>query len=143
MKLSHFALALLLVVFISCGDNEEITPPEDTQMNWLTNGQWKRVQHELNGTDVWAIYPACAKDDPLVYIRDGSAYIDQGTMICDTSSPQRTYWTWEFSEDQSQLLDHVNDSTTYIRHIRVLSEDSLVYVSYNGQDSLVSGFVKQ
>ena len=112
-------------------------------MKNLTNGEWVRVKYELNGKDVLPVFPECSKDDYTGYRNDGTAFIDQGENMCDTTFSARITWNWKFIENETKMEETLNDTTVYVRKIRILENDYFEYVSYsNPSDSLISGFEK-
>lgn len=143
MKISIVFVILCSLVWFGCSEKETTTNSNTSdRMNNLTSGEWVRVKHELNGKDVFPIFPECSKDDLLGYLSNGDAYVDQGKDVCDPASPQRTSWKWAFIENETKIEETIGDSTVYVRIIRVLTNSQFSFVSYNNQDSLVSSFEK-
>lgn len=142
--MKHLTILFLLssIIWLGCSDNDSVSTNESVRMKNLTSGEWIRVKMERNGLDMWSIFPECAKDDPIGYSSDGMAYIDQGILVCDSTYPQRTTWKWTFIDNETKIKETINDSTEYIRIIRVLNDTHFEYVSYNQTDSIVSYFEK-
>lgn len=148
MKKSILILYIFLLTGLSaCNDDQEpvIDPPEEISENMklLTDGEWIRTASIRNGLDVWTIFPPCSKDDIYIYNIDGSAYVDQAEDVCDSTYPQKTYWDWEFSDNETQFTETMNDSLVLTRHILELTlSDLKIATYYNGEDTLLQYFRK-
>lgn len=103
-------LVLFSTAFVACKKDDAAPQPTKTEL--LAGGKWKLTAltvspaYPSNGasvTDVFAIYPACVKDDFQTFAADGTYTYDEGSTKCDPASLQTEKGTWKFNTGETQL----------------------------------------
>ncbi len=133
MKKPIFFLLGLALAFVACKDDEA----SKTNTEKLTSGKWQITasvaKFTSNGVeqtvDVYAITPACRKDNTAEFKTDGSLIADEGATKCSTNDPQQETGTWTFEQNETHL--HVV-GTDYSFEAEILElSDSVLKVKYD------------
>jgi hypothetical protein len=75
-------------------------------------------------SDLFALLPACTKDDITVFNADGTMTLDEGASKCEQGDPQTTSGTWSFIDNETKLSTTV-DGNTQVMDIVELTENTL------------------
>ncbi|MBD2767198.1 hypothetical protein IC235_04750 [Hymenobacter sp. BT664] len=106
------ALTLAMVasccLFTSCEKDEE---KEEfilkSRTDLLTTKNWRVSAVSFvagtTTTDVYALLPACEKDDFVKFNTNKSLLFDKGPLRCDPSSPQTTTGSWDLTVNDTKL----------------------------------------
>ena len=114
MKKSFLLLALAAgFTFTSC-DKDDDAAPSKTEM--LTNKSWKMTASTVsvnngNPNDVYAMMPACNKDDFSTFTSDGKYTLDEGATKCNANAVQTQTGTWQFTENETKLKSTLGANT--------------------------------
>lgn len=105
------ALSIMIVTFSSCRKEDEKTPRD-----FLTDGQWKITDMELDpgielvpGFPIKDVYDLvytedCQKDDLIIFNDDGTITEDEGPVKCDPNAPQSvTESTWAMNDEATTI----------------------------------------
>ena len=119
MKKSIKYLSLLLILFsliaISCSkdDDDPANQSAKTTKEYLTAGNWKTTAMTISPgisfggvtiTDFFAQFPACTKDDLVLFNSNGTITDDEGPTKCDPNDPQTTTeGSWSLNSDNTIL----------------------------------------
>lgn len=125
---------LILVVFLSCkGDDEPVNQKE----KMLTGKNWRLIAAESdppilaagqNISDVYAVMPACAKDDLTKFDSDGSVVFDEGPSKCESTDPQTETSDWSFNSDKTSITVEIDSKTVSYEILEI--SDSRLKVSF-------------
>ncbi|HEX5652930.1 MAG TPA: lipocalin family protein [Chitinophagaceae bacterium] len=100
--------SLIVCLFASCKkDNKEDSPPRSAL---LTTGTWKitafLTDDDGNGSfeyDLYAVLPACWKDNYFTFKVGGVLEMNEGATKCDPLDSQTENSTWALLENDSKL----------------------------------------
>ena len=104
----HYLLLLAMAAsftFVSCDDDDEVTP---TKTELLTSKTWsisERVQTmtDSSGTTTDNSLDACEKDDTYTFTTDNKLNFDEGATKCNPSDPQTSTGSWTLSDNDTKL----------------------------------------
>lgn len=111
-SLTLITISIILVTFSACRKDDE-----KTTKDFLTDGQWKVTDIELNpGIETVPGLPPikdvydfvftedCNKDDLIIFNDDGTITEDEGLTKCDPNDPQSvTENTWTMNEEETTI----------------------------------------
>jgi hypothetical protein len=111
MKKIIISLGLIIIgaaVCTSCNKSDDATA-DDTTL--LMNKNWKVtgcvVSPAVNGnTDMYAMAPACSKDDTYRFNANNVHVFDEGATKCFASDPQTISGTWNYNNITKKLWFH-------------------------------------
>src|SRR4030095_9755878 len=92
------ALCFTTLLFTNCDKNDN-PPPSNT--DYITKSSWKFSSAKAGGTDVTALFPACFKDNTMLFVANGSGTISEGAIVCAPPSPAN--FTWVFQSNGTQI----------------------------------------
>jgi hypothetical protein len=108
-----FLFVLGLAALSACKKESEDTPsPSRTEL--LTAKNWRLTAYTSTATvtgsssssttrDMYALIPACLKDDFFKFNTDKTFVSDEGPIACGAPSPKLTY-NWDFNNDQTKIV---------------------------------------
>ncbi|MEO6000072.1 MAG: lipocalin family protein [Chitinophagaceae bacterium] len=105
-KLFNFIIIATLLFVAGCSKSSSKTRAE-----YLASSSWKYsaagIDQDGNGTiDIAApssLVEACLTDNTITFKADKTGNIDEGSSKCDASDPQIVPFTWELSNNDTQL----------------------------------------
>ena len=116
--MKFLSISLLLLALVSC--NKEETPAAKTQLELLTQKNWKIISI-IDKSDGQQLFEACKADDLYTFTKSGARYYHTGVTICTSENSSAT--SWAFTPSQSGIIFGGN---TY--PLEKLTEDSLIYL---------------
>ena len=99
-KLILFFLVSSSLFFVSCNKNDS---PPPTNTDHIIRSAWKFDKATSGGIDVSAFIQPCYKDNVMTFQANGNGVLDEGASKCNTSDPQTTNFTWNFTNDGGTL----------------------------------------
>jgi hypothetical protein len=111
MNKNLFAIALfvLATAFATTGCDKD-DPKTNADLiigNWKTTAATVSPELPFIGSDIFAQYDPCDKDDIAIFEPNGVFKSDEGATKCDPNDPQTLTGTYAFNPDQTVLT--VND----------------------------------
>lgn len=112
---------LSMLLFTYCKKDKQDTPKDAPfGKEFLVGKKWQMTGYTVNPgmddgeghiiTDVYAVLPACMKDDYTEYFADGTGAQDDSADKC-AGSPQRETFNWSLKADGS-MEGHADDDFT-------------------------------
>lgn len=123
------ALASVLMFSSSCkkDDDDPSNTDKITGKNFVMTA-WTIDPPVDAGTgpfsDLFALLPACTKDDITIFNADGTMIDDEGATKCDPGDPQTDEGTWSFVDNETKL-SITFDNETQVMDIVELTENTL------------------
>lgn len=121
MKNLMLPLALAALVFTTaCNKDDEDQPAGKTDLltakSWVLKAITVSPAYDWFGngspiTDIYAIFPACSKDDFVTFLKDGKAILDEGQEKCFEEDPQKRQATWTFQSNET-IISITEDGET-------------------------------
>ncbi len=132
MKTKNFLILLFavasLVVFQSCGDDDDVTEKK-SKTELLTSGTWKLSSAKMFG--VSSPPEDCTADDVHTFQVTGTYLFDEGASKCDPEDEQSYSGTWELTSNETVItIDLPDMELTLNQTILQLTKDKL-RVKYN------------
>jgi hypothetical protein len=105
----------LASLFSACDKDDEQKTEVLSKTDLLTSGQWKITAYtltppmDLNGdgtpdSDGLAAMEGCERDDLLIFSKDGTLIIDEGSTKCDPEDSQQESSTWSFQNNEAGII---------------------------------------
>jgi hypothetical protein len=149
VRLSHYALAVLLVIAVvtSCSKNGDKPNPghQDTvtATSYITAKPWK---YDTSGLDTnndgkidqggdTTVVPLCERDDLYTFSMNNTGSVNTGSLHCTVGEAQTTAFTWSLSSDNKTFKASFN--SVLQGGVTVLTLDSLHFAVY--RDSTLLG----
>lgn len=115
-KITLFFLAVSMALAISSckkDDDNNSTPANNnnsgggsnlTKTEMLTAKKWKVVGLTVGGSDFYALFDDCDKDDTHEFKTDGTYINDEGATKCDPMDDQIISTdTWKFTDNETKI----------------------------------------
>lgn len=133
LKTALVALALVSIAFTGCKKDDD-NEPDKTSL--LTEKSWKMTAATIDPaidwfgtgtkiTNLYAQFPACVKDDLIIFKKNGTVSFDEGGSKCDTNDPQTENALWSFNPAET-VISITQDGETESWKILELSANKLV-----------------
>nr|WP_295870222.1 hypothetical protein [uncultured Chitinophaga sp.] len=98
-----------MLLFTQCKKDKKDDPKDLSFKEFLVGKKWQLSAYTVNPgiddgegqviTDLYAVFPACMKDDFTEYFANGTAAEDEGPTKCSPASPQRRTFNWDLKAD--------------------------------------------
>lgn len=98
-----------MLLFSQCKKDKKDSPEDPSFKEFLIGKKWQLSAYTANPgiadeeghvvTDIYAVLPACIKDDFTEYFADGTAAEDEGPTKCAPANPQRRTFNWTLKAD--------------------------------------------
>lgn len=116
MKTAINITIFFLILVSIAGCSKEPTSKTDL----LTNGKWQITAYTeicycggagfgTSSRDVYATYASCEKDNYYVFLKGGSAEVNEGAIKCNPANAQSYSLVWAFNSDESRIQFKGND----------------------------------
>lgn len=126
---------LTTFLFTSCTEDEPKKKLTNTEL--LCLAPWKLVDETIEPgyeigsgeiiTNTFAReYPDCVKDNQTKYEMNGEGVIDEGSVKCNPTDPQKRNLKWSFNTDESKFI--LNEIWEY--SIISLNESELIWTYF-------------
>lgn len=133
-SLLMFALLLVSLIYVSCGDDEPKTDDSQTEytekelsLHGGNQRYWKLKGDLYNGIDLMQSYGECEKDNIYLFDIHGNYNIDAGATKCATNpEPDLVRGYYELDEAKNTLLLSFGD-TIFTANIMELSAEVLTW----------------
>ena len=119
IKARVYHIVFLCVLIFGCSNNDDSytaptpsTPAADKRelisakpwryVAWVANPPVKDDNGKLIG-DIHNNKPSCDQDDLLIFNANGNVNFDQGPTKCDSATPQSSFASWAFIENETKL----------------------------------------
>ena len=109
MKSNYLFAALLSIAFISCDKKDDDKAEGETKTQLITSSAWKYdnagADNDRNGTidlSLNSSIDACLKDNMITFSANGTANINESTIVCTGASPNTTV-NWSFANNETIL----------------------------------------
>ncbi|HYX06918.1 MAG TPA: lipocalin family protein [Bacteroidales bacterium] len=134
--LSLFSVVVLLMLAGSCKKDDE-TSLNKTDL--LCKAPWKLTAATIDPafpmpdfsgntvsiTDFYAqMVDDCSKDDTQKYNSDGTFTFDEGSVKCDSETPQTSTGTWTFNPDET-IITETDPDGSYSYHMIKITENEM------------------
>lgn len=103
-------LVVLAFTFASCKDDTADKLSAKTELlvkdKWILQASTIDPAVVLLGnsiTDVYALVPACDRDNFARYNSNKTGVYDEGSTKCEAQDPQTVSFTWSFESDETQI----------------------------------------
>jgi len=101
---------LIFLIINSCSKKSSSSTTQ-TKMQLITASAWlfDTAGIDLNGDGTIdealpnGVIPSCIKDNTLTFNSDSTGVENEGTIKCDSASPQTSNFTWSFNSTQSAI----------------------------------------
>lgn len=141
LKTALLALALLSVAFTSCKKDDKDNEPDKTSL--LTDKSWKMTAATVDPaidwfgsgtkvTNVYAQFPACVKDDLVIFKKNGTVNFDEGATKCEPNDAQTVNALWSLNPAET-IISITQTGETESWKILELTNSKLV-VEYEEYD---------
>ena len=110
--LNFLMMGLLTSAVVVTGCNKDDDDPKNSE---LIRGSWQLTALTVNpvipiiGSDIYAQFDACEKDDITIFEANGVVRFDEGASKCAPNDPQTTTGTYTWNTDETIIT--VNDSS--------------------------------
>lgn len=109
------ALVILSVAVIAGCKKDDNKDNGNSKTQMITSGSWKITSQyidpaeDVNGDgvpehEVFPFLDECERDNLFSFATDGTFTLDEGASKCDPSDPQTQSTTWQFINNESQLV---------------------------------------
>ncbi|MGN7823959.1 hypothetical protein ACTJJB_27795 [Chitinophaga sp. 22536] len=98
-----------MLLFAHCKKDKQDNPKDPSFKEFLIGKKWQLSAYTANPgmddgeghviTDIYAVFPACMKDDFTEYFADGTGAEDEGATKCAAGNPQRRTFNWNLKAD--------------------------------------------
>lgn len=135
--MKFFLPILAMLVIISCKKGDRTK----SKIELLVNGSWHVTAYTVepaldfdgdgdSETNAFAVMEPCIKDDRTTFNADGTGQLDEGVSKCDDSDPQTIPLTWQFAQNETELIvqriDYLLESLTetqlVVKEIETISQ---------------------
>jgi len=129
MKKTLLILASVSLFFASCSKSDDSGTGSTGGTTSLTSGKWVITSSnsliQAQNTDIWALFPACQKDNQFTFNTNNTLTTDEGALKCDPNAAQQvTAGTWTLTNNDAQLT--VSDgNTTIVSTVLTLDNNNL------------------
>ena len=109
------------------------TPAASTKTDLLTAKNWKTTDIKVNGQSIFnsPLVDNCDKDDLTKFNTNKSATFDEGTLKCNTASPQSSNGSWDFTTGETKLKVTDPDGMVSEGTIGTLNNTTLILTDPN------------
>lgn len=132
LRVAFLALAVIGAL-ASCKKNDEVKPTDDAPA--FVDKRWKLTSFELTppidldgdgdvDSDLMPYLDECAKDDVVIFKRDGKMAGDQGSLHCDDDTSDDVPGTWTYDKNTKILRISGNESTNDLDELEIIEMSS-------------------
>lgn len=128
MKRTNLLCAVLLLAACSKNKSNTATSPSPAAVKTpkeLIAGTWAIQSVTTNDPSNPDPLAACAEDDQFTFKADGICTADQGSTLCDPSSPQTQNGTWKLDAYPALEVKNASDTLQSTTKIIQLDETTL------------------
>ena len=131
-----------ITIWTACTKNSSSSTEPSSRTTIITEGSWKidtaGVDTDKNGTiDIGdSTLLSCQKDNTYTFLKDSTGIADEGPTKCNSTDPQSTPFTWNFSGTGQSVIKSSADPLL-ANGINIFSMTSTQIVLY--KDTAVFG----